>query len=226
MSTSRAAITAAIFSPQSSPPKPEYLSHIRSRLLDEPLLKSLADAILDLPAIWETLVSARQPMADMADAPRLVKCFPAWIETGQSEILESDMSGVVTLPLLTIIHIVQYLEYLQQTGMTHSDFLDGVREGGIQGYCIGLLSAVIVACSEDEEDVVENAVAGIRLALGIGAFGDEGQMASTTESNTLAIRLRNPGDERDILQNFPDVSIRPESFKIADANLARSISRP
>jgi hypothetical protein len=177
------------------------------RLLEEPILKPLAEAVIGLPAAWRTLASARPDVSSITHAAKLLQEFPDWIRTGKSDILTSDMSGLVTLPLLTIIHIVQYFDYLQRTRLSHSDFLRSVQAGGIQGYCIGLLSAMIVASSKDEEHVVQNAAAGLRLSLGMGALGDQGHNTADSERITMAIRLRNLGDDKEITKRFPGVSI-------------------
>ncbi|KAK4184787.1 Non-reducing polyketide synthase ascC [Podospora australis] len=198
--------SAAVFSAQSSPPKPSHLAHIRNNLLQDPLLEPLADAVKTLPETWRSLSSS---ISQPAVADARVEALPEWIEYGRTETLERDMSGLVTLPLLITIQIVQYIEYIQRLGLKHAEFLQAVKNGGgVQGYCIGLLSAIIVACSVDEQDLVKNAVSGIRLALGIGAFGDREQMNSaSTESNTLQIRLRNAGDEDALIRKFPGTYI-------------------
>ncbi|KAK7430455.1 hypothetical protein QQZ08_002974 [Neonectria magnoliae] len=201
---SRPAVSAAIFSPQSNPPKPQYLGYIRSRLLDDSALKPLKDAIATLSATWDSIVSTRQEMSNLQTARQRVQNLAQWLETGDSEAIESDKSGLVTLPLLTTIHMVQYLDYLRQTGHTHSKCLDSLKDGGVQGYCIGLLSAVVVASSTDEEELLNRAAAGIRVAFAIGAFGDLAEALSGTEWTTLAIRLRHgeKAEESELLERF------------------------
>lgn len=200
-------LSAAIFSPQSSPPSTTHLAYVRARLCEDPCFKSLRDAVVQLPETWQALASLGQDISLPDAAIRALHSFPRWIENGESDVLERDMSGIVSLPLLTIVHIVQYLCYLEAMGLTHSEFLHSVELGGVQGYCIGLLSAVIVASSKNEQEVVQHAVTGIRLALGIGAFGDLSQVWSTSGSNTLQSSLRKPDDVDEMLRKFPAVSI-------------------
>nr|BAZ95871.1 polyketide synthase [Fusarium sp. NBRC100844] len=205
----RPAISAAIFSPQSNPPKPSYLAHVRSRLLEEPLLKAIRDAIASLPETLQSLESFQQGIEGLQDGRQRVQNLADWLSTGSSEAIESDMSGLITLPLLTTIQMVQYLDYLQHTSRTHSETLDSLKDGGVQGYCIGLLSAVIVASSTDEQELVQHTATGIRLALAIGAFGDLAELSSTLGWTTLAIRLRQGGedDEAELLKRFPGTYI-------------------
>lgn len=209
------AVSAAVFSPQSTAPKSGHLAHVRARLLEESALKPVADAVASLPKTWRALASKQPELAKNREASELVDLFPRWLETGNSEILESHMSGIVTLPLLSIIHIVQYLDYLQRLGLSHSDFLESAEAGGIQGYCIGLLSAIVVGSSKNEEELVHNTAEGIRLALGIGAFGDIGSSPDEVDSNTLQVRLRSVGSEMDLLERFPGVSLPAfEEFRV------------
>ncbi|OBR09777.1 Polyketide synthase [Colletotrichum higginsianum IMI 349063] len=205
---SNTTLSAAVFSPQSSPPPSTHLSYIRTRLLEDPSLEPLKDAIVNLPETWQTLTASRQDVSRLELASKAIGSFPQWIETGESDVLEQDMSGIITLPLLTTIHIVQYLSFIRGAGLSHSDFLRSVvQRGGVQGYCIGLLSAVIAAASRDEQELVQHAVAGLHLSLAIGAFGDLGQASSASSSpsstRTLQISLRNHDDVHEILGRFP-----------------------
>lgn len=202
----KAAPSAAVFSPQSIAPKSTQLAHVRARLLEEPLLKPVKEAVIALPKTWRSLAAKEPEIGKNHDASDLIETFPRWLQSGDSETLETHMSGLVTLPLLSIIHIVQYLDYLQRLGLGHSDFLENVETGGIQGYCLGLISAIVISAGKDEAEVIENAAYSIRLALAIGAFGDIGSSPNEAESNTLQIRLRNVGTEQDILERFPGVS--------------------
>jgi Starter unit:ACP transacylase in aflatoxin biosynthesis len=204
---SKSAVSAAIFSPQSSPPKRSYLARVRSELLQEELLKPLLDAVLGLPETWHIFASSREDIANLENGLRYTRSFSDWIETGESNILETAMSGIVTLPLLTIIHIVQYFQYLKRIGSRHSQFLRTLHDGGVQGYCIGLLSAIIVASSKDERELVKNAAAGIRISLGIGAFGDIGETSSTPGLTTMVIRVRRKSEGEEIVEKFPGVRI-------------------
>jgi acyl transferase domain-containing protein/acetyl esterase/lipase/aryl carrier-like protein len=198
----RPTTSAAIFSPQNSAPKRSYLAYIRSRLNEDATLAPLLDAIVSLPETWRALLAAKPAMAEVKDGARLVQAFVDWMRLGSTDILESDMSGLVTLPLLTIIHVVQYVEYLRSTGCTQLELLESF-DGGVQGHCIGLLSAIIVASSANEAELIDRAVAGLRLSLTIGAFGDFGEITSNLKSTTMVFRLRSISAAEDIVRAFP-----------------------
>ncbi|KAI9152369.1 polyketide synthase [Paramyrothecium foliicola] len=198
--------SALVFSPQTSAPKRLYLAQVRSRLLRNPSLKLLKDAITQLPETWTALVASQSDLALLEDAHRVTQSFSSWIKNGESKILESNKSGIATLPLLTIIHIVQYFEYLQYMSYGHRELIESLP-GGIQGHCIGLLSAMLVASSSSEEELIERAVAGIRLALAIGAFGDLAESYSDQSSTTVVLRLKGVDEGEKIVKSFPGVYI-------------------
>ncbi|KAM0523026.1 hypothetical protein ACHAPE_001517 [Trichoderma viride] len=114
------------------------------------------------------------------------------------------MSGIVTLPLLTIIHTVQYVQYLQQTGIAHADFLRSLRSGGAQGFCAGLMAAMIVAVSKDETELIANAAKAVRIAFVIGAFGEIGCDSTSLNSTTMVVRLKSGSEVEDITREFPE----------------------
>lgn len=131
-----------------------------------------------------------------------------WFKTGKSAAIAYSMSGILTLPMLVIIQICQYFQYLELHGITHAQFLAQLRAGGgVQGYCGGLLPAIAIACSRDEAEVVENAAKAARIALAIGAYGELGDDESVPGATTIVVRLKRPGQGEEILQKFPGVSL-------------------
>ena len=77
----------------------------------------------------------------------------------------------------------------------------------MQGYCGGLPPAIAIACSRDEEEVVKNAAITMRLALGIGAYGELGDDAKVPGATTIVVRLKRVGQGEDIVNRFPGVSV-------------------
>ncbi|CAN8103581.1 unnamed protein product [Discula destructiva] len=200
-------ISVAIFSPQSSCPSSSYLAHVRSRLLGDGFLISLRETITSgLLETWDTFASSRQDTIYLKDARQRIQSLADWLKTGNSDAIESDKSGLITLPLLVTVHIVQYLDFLRQSSISHSQFLESLKIGGsIQGYCMGLLSAIVVASSNHEQTLVERAAMGMRLSVIIGAFGDLAAVLSNVGWNTLALRLRHGSQEEEaaLLAAFP-----------------------
>ncbi len=115
-------------------------------------------------------------------------------------------SGMLALPMLTIIHLVQYFQYLEQKSLTHSELMKKFKAGaGIQGYCGGMVSAISVACASTEEDIVATACTAIRVAFGVGAAADVVDDNPEKRSCIMVIRLKYDGQGEEIVKKFPGV---------------------
>ncbi|KAL7916732.1 putative polyketide synthase [Trichoderma velutinum] len=197
-------VAGVVFSPQSRAPQKSYLDYIRTTLRGSAIYIPLCEAVSALPATWHDLASQQPKIDSLKHGLVNARHFSTWIESGETSGLESSMSGIVTLPLLTIIHTVQYLQYLRLSGMTHSEFLQSLHESGVQGFCAGLMMAMVVASSKDETDLVENAAKAIRISLLIGAFGEVGSESTTSTSTTMVVRLRTGSEAEHIIREFPE----------------------
>lgn len=198
-------ISGVIFSPQSRAPQKSYLDYIRAALNESSNLLPLRDSLLRLPEIWQDFAKGQPTVAALEHGLSYARSFSLWIETGDTSELESNMSGIVTLPLLTTIHVVQYVQYLQHAGITHSEFINTLHPCGVQGFCAGLMAAMVIAVSKDETDLIENAAKAIRISLGIGAFGEIGSDSVSLGSTTMVVRLRSGAEATQITREFPEV---------------------
>ena len=198
----------AIFCPQSKAPTEDYLNRLHSYLCGNKELQPFVQAINKLSDTWSIFATHRADIAALEQGPRYMQLLSDWITTGESSSISNAMSGILSLPLLTIIQIGQYFEYLESKGMKHIDFVEKVRDGGgLQGYCGGLLPAIAIACSATEEEVVTNASNAMRIALGIGAYGELGDDANETGPTTMVVRLKYEEQGEEIIQRFPGVSV-------------------
>lgn len=198
---------AAVFCPQNKPPKPDYMASIRRYVRGNPLLEPLEQAILDLPNTWSIFARVNADIANLKDGPEYVKNMHDWMVDEKVPLpIPEIMPGTLALPLLTIIQIVQYFQYLQFRGISHGQFLSEIRVGGAQGFCGGLLPAMAIAASRDEAEVVQNACKSIRIALGIGAYGELGDDEDAPGPTTLVLRTKYAGQADEMASKFPGVS--------------------
>jgi hypothetical protein len=200
-------VSGVIFSPQSHATPKSYLNQIHSILKKSDIYVPLCKAVSSLPQIWRELASQNPKIASLEHGLTYAECFPTWLGTGETSGLEGNMSGIVTLPLLTIIHTVQYVQYLQQTGVAHADFLRCLRSGGAQGFCAGLMAAMVVAVSKDETELIANAAKAVRISFAIGAFGEIGCDSTPLNSTTIVVRLKSGSEVEEITREFPEVRI-------------------
>ncbi|KAL5328987.1 hypothetical protein ACEPPN_002496 [Leptodophora sp. 'Broadleaf-Isolate-01'] len=217
--------SVAIFGPQSKTPTDQYLADLSVYLRSKEILAPLVDAIKDLPEIWHTFLNFHEGFAALEDGPKSTQMMSDWIRGGRPMAWGDEVpSGMLALPMLTIIHLVQYFQYLDQRGVTHADLLKSLQDGaGIQGYCGGMLSAVSVACASSEEEIVANACKAIRVAVGIGAACDVMDDNPTKQSCIMVLRLKYDGQGEEIVKAFPDVLHELEKYAVGQKLTASMI---
>ena len=196
----------AVFSPQSKAPQEAYLDELRSYLCGKAELRPLLDAIEDLPNAWSIFADNNADIAALSQGLRYTQALRDWVKNGNSSRIANVMSGILSLPLLTIIQVVQYFQFLEVKKLRHVDFIARLRDrGGVQGYCGGLMPAVAIACSTSEAEVATNASKAMRIALGVGAYGELGDDENIEGPTTIVVRLKYPGQAKDIIEDYPDV---------------------
>ncbi len=212
--------SAAIFCPQSKAPGEQYLHNLHTYLRHNKRLEPLVRCLLGLKNVWDILASARQDIATLGQWPRGLQVLSQWINTGQSSHIANCMSGITSLPLLVVIQICQYFQYLEICGISHHECMAQFRTGGgIQGYCGGLLAAVAIACSRDEDEVVENASTATRIALAIGACGELGDDVSMSGATTIVARTQRVEQGEELVEKFPGVSLeKPLPYEICSGS--------
>jgi hypothetical protein len=220
--------SVAVFCPQSKAPGENYLIQLHSFLRNNKYLEPFVQTLLDLKDVWTILANEREDISDLGQGPRYMHHLSEWITTGKSSQIANCMSGIISLPLLVVIQICQYFQYLELHGMSHSQFMAQLRAGGgIQGYCGGLPPAIAIACSKNEAEVVENASIAVRIALAIGAYGELGDDESVPGATTIVVRTKRVGQGDELIEKFPGVSssyghLSSSSQKAIFLNSARS----
>ena len=214
--------SVALFCPQSKAPEDGYLDQLHSFLTGHDYMEPFRREIINLKDFWPTLAHEREDIAALTQGPRYLQNLAEWITTGKSTLVSGVMSGILSLPLLVIIQISQYFEFLELQGIKHSEFVAQLRKGGgIQGYCGGLPPAIAVACSKDEKEVLENASVAMRISLAIGAYGELGDDENIPGATTIVVRLKRVGQGEDLITRFPGVSL--DKSAVIRTNLYRHI---
>ncbi|KAL5000327.1 hypothetical protein BDV10DRAFT_183395 [Aspergillus recurvatus] len=199
--------SAAVFCPQNRPPRAEYLQQLRRYMHGSPAFTLFIQAILDLPKTWALYANTNPAVAAMQQGPLYLEYIADWITHGNATPLTTLMSGIVTLPLLTIIQIAQYFQYLDARKIGHADFLLEIKTGGAQGFCGGLLPAMAIAASRNENEVLENAAKVLRIALFVGVCGELGDDPDVFGPTTLVLRPKYAGQVKEIVARYPGTYI-------------------
>ena len=199
----------AVFGPQSKQPTEEYLTQLRSFLIEKDELRPFVKVIKELSETWSLLAAHREDIATLKQGPEYLQILSNWMITGDVGTATTIMSSIFVLPLLTTIQIGQYFQFLELRGLRHHEFMRQVREGGggIQGYCGGLLPAAAISCSQNEADVVENVSKALRLAVCIGAYAELGDDENELGPTSMVLRTKFDGQGEEIISKFPHVRI-------------------
>jgi hypothetical protein len=191
-------------------PASGWQQHLKNALQNKESLKPLLAAIFDLQCIWDVL-AVQDPRLEHGLGRRDAEQWAAWASAPSHEVLD-ERHNALTVPMTVITHIVQYLDYLESTGGTlpHDSVIKTVgSKGGIQGFCIGLLSALAVASAQDEQDLGKFAANSFKLAFCVGVYIDHTQSVGCGFSS-LVVRWQVPSsleDLQSLLRQYPDVSI-------------------
>lgn len=168
----------------------------------------------DLPQFWQGLVDF-DPSLGKIPGSEYLGHLKQWVKDGGPfPHHQSNPPNHYALAVTVLLQITQYTHYLDQLGNdSHRKILNSVLAGGIQGFCVGFLTAVAVASSRSEVDLGPSAAIALRLAVGIGAYVDHDGAFSpvATEYMAVAIRWRegNADDKVEatkIIRSIPDVS--------------------
>ncbi|RDW93187.1 non-reducing polyketide synthase spyA [Aspergillus mulundensis] len=198
----------------------EHLAALRNSLVSNNRLQYLVQAIRDLPNLWGPLTMA-DPALQCIPGHTLWSRFANWIDFKDSLLCEinteSKMNALIT-PLLVISQIVDYTEYLEALSppQTHSETLDTVQQGGIQGFCAGFLTAIVLSCAKNDQHIAELGAVAFRLAACAGVYVDFDN--NSNQHVSIAARWAAGTDEQDVLgvlHNYPTSYIAVRSDQTA-----------
>lgn len=186
-----------VFGPQANP-SCEDLAKLRSHLSSNPKLSKLAASIRDLPRLWYKLVEYDPELAQVP-GESLLSCLAGWAVPGHTDSdlgsffeRPSESPAILSCPVNFIFQMIQYHSLLAQqvdTGNAHQATLQELRAGGVHGFCLGLLCAISVASSGNEDELIETTIRSLRLAVCIGAFVDKDAM-HRTHQRAICISVR------------------------------------
>nr|WBO01262.1 putative type I non-reducing polyketide synthase [Cladonia rangiferina] len=183
-------------------PAPDRLHQLRNALQHQKSLNPIMKAIQELPLLWKAL-SKQDPSLHSIAGEAAADQLAQWMTGAGTTQIVDDKGNVTRMPLTTVAQITQYISYLRQYDepLRHESLTKSAAVGGgIQGFCIGLLSALAVASGKTEDDVGNFAAISVRLAFCIGAYVDLDQHRNSGDSkaSTLAVRWKAPTTLEDI----------------------------
>ena len=194
-------------------PASDRLDQLRNTLQHQKCLNPIVKAFQELPLLWKAL-SSQDPSLNSIAGEAAADHFAQWI-TGASVAHVGDKGNITRMPLTTTAQMADYISFLRQCEepIGHESVMKSVAlGGGVQGFCIGLLSALAVASGKTEDDVGKFAADSVRLAFCVGAYVDldRHRNGGDSKASTLAVRWKSPTTLEDIqrlLSRHPDVSV-------------------
>jgi hypothetical protein len=188
----------------------ESVRHIRRSIQEDETLEFLADILGELPSLWPLFTEADPAFTQLSGGSQLIALNE--MVKGGLPSTPVQQTNLILTPLTVIRQLADFLKL--RGSASHPAFgSSSPAEGGIeiadvQGFCVGILAAIVVASSRDETEFQKIASNAIRLALYAGAVVDLDQLLSG-DSSSLAIRWRSPLQYvrlQEFLSNNPSVS--------------------
>ncbi|KAI0408576.1 BcPKS19, polyketide synthase [Xylaria palmicola] len=200
-----------VFGPQNGFPSEEALEDLRQELISNPQLSALTKAVTELPQLWNALIDFDEDLSELPGADYLSQLSQWVVEGGSLPHRQGSPPNLYALAVTVLLQISQYARYLRDFGAgAHYQLLESVKIAGIQGFCVGLISAIIVATSKTEADIGPAAAVGLRLAVCVGAYVDLDtlRLRGARGTSCVAVRWRDCDDcERNnvdmILKSYP-----------------------
>ncbi|KAL0938170.1 polyketide synthase [Colletotrichum truncatum] len=193
-------LKAVIFGPQASEGLGNpALGEIRSAMRELSHLQPLMEAVRNLPTLFKSLVN-HNPSLEQTPGGWSAIQMVRWMNQEFDDISAHTKCSwnSIAAPISVLVNIVQYSQYLHNSGTAHGQVLDQIKEGGCQGFCLGLLSAAATAISTDEKALALNGAAAIQLAFCMGVYADFDQISLKSGSTTAFVLRRQGGSELDM----------------------------
>nr|WHF58365.1 polyketide synthase [Aspergillus sp.] len=219
--------SAAFFNPQSRAPSPEDLSALYTYLNGHRHGRTLLRHVSSLSNILPIFGQLRADVRNLPNAEHYAGLLVSWAKGGPSAPVSQARTGIISLPLLLILQLGEYLKYLEYHSISHADFIAQVKDaGGIQGCCGGEPPALSIACAKTEEQVMDNALVLLRIVMGVGAYIEALDDWTSSESTIIAVRLKYAGQGEELMRMFPHtyISAITEPRSLSFVGNAKSIA--
>lgn len=184
--------TYALFGPVVTSWTTEGLKELQISLQDNSALSFLREALLNLPSLSSSLQTEDiLPLVSKLDHLHQLADFAS----GQALPDAASLSNVHLAPLTVVYQAAEFLRSAGLLERTPDNELTEVSRSlpklqGVQGFCLGFLSAAAVAASKDLEAFERNFTTAIRLAACIGAVIEADLQSHTDGLKSLSIRWK------------------------------------
>lgn len=179
--------------PQARFPSPPELETLRKVLLQHRgLYEYLESTLKDLSRLLRQLSDYDSILNRVVSASSaLVELLSQWLGTGNLSLPIETLPNVVALPFTVLLQIALYLKHINAAdGPTYRKTVQSLGHHGVQGFCIGFLTAAAISFSRNEEQLAEYTATSLRLAMCIGAYIDHNTLYGEKSSPACTLSVR------------------------------------
>lgn len=208
--------TVLLFGPQALSFDEDAFQKIRSIVLENDSHRWILDTIAELPECLKT-ISRECPKIQIGPAVKLLEDLHGWFETGEISYTPFVLPNVILNPLVIIAQLTQYSQYLELANPKSEEGTDlyasTKHNRETLGFCTGLLSALAVSSSANQEQFRKYGAVALRIGMLIGMVVDaRDACADIGESRSLATvwnSIESGQEVGRILKSFPEVKRDP-----------------
>ncbi|KAG5951531.1 Type I Iterative PKS [Claviceps sorghi] len=180
--------------PQSRFPPPTEVNRLRHVLLRHKYIhQSLSATLKDLPSLLQQLLASDESLRGV-EAVAVIDGLARWLDSGEFTLShDDDLPHAAALPLTVLLQTALYVHHLEKTTAVLPPFrqtLQSLQKYGVQGFCIGFLTAAAIALSETEELLAQHVGISLRLAMCIGIYVDKNTLAADPRSPVFVVSVR------------------------------------
>jgi hypothetical protein len=166
----------------------ESLFYISCNIDENPALHFLKDVLRELPSLWSTISDTWAPLSSIPGAAQLTALADC-VQGGPIATHENPTSVLLT-PLTVIRQIIDAWKFKEKSQ-------NKCRIVDAQGFCVGFLAAVAVACSNDAKEFADIASTMVRLAVCIGTAVDLDGI-SHGQARSVAVRWKSASENEQL----------------------------
>lgn len=210
-----------VFGPQCLSLDQELGHWLRDQLLNDPELHWALESLRSLHSYAHDITSAT-PILHHLDLDDVLQRLSSWLQIGaeKENVLHWPLSNTILTPLTVTLHLVQFLQetkqpYPSQITTKLADSCASLKLPGkvpeILGLCTGSLSAAVISCSHNEDQLKAFGSVALRLAMLIGAIVDATDLSLRQSERAFSCSVswtHSNGHQilKEIISNFPSVS--------------------
>lgn len=181
--------------PQSRLPPRKEVNRLRQALLRHKCIcQPLRATLKELPTLLQQLIASDDGLKGLPAVVASIDCLAQWLDSGPTTLsFDDDSPHAAILPLTILLQTALFLQHLDNTASQVSSFsvtIQSLQKFGVQGFCIGFLTAAAIAFSESKEHLAQHVATSVRLAMCIGVYVDSNIFAVEPPSLALAVSVR------------------------------------